>query len=74
MVNALELIGGLARNLVMVEEPAREARLACCQACVEYRPSDDRCLACGCVVRIKAAVKFTDCPRGLWAAAPEVQP
>lgn len=70
MVNtALNTITGLTKSLMLVEDPVREARLACCHACEHYRASDDRCLVCGCLMCVKAAVKFTDCPRGLWAAA-----
>lgn len=64
----LDTLGGLARHLVLVDAPVREARLACCQACAEYRASDDRCLACGCIMRFKTALTFCDCPRGIWAA------
>jgi|CXWL01.1.fsa_nt_gi hypothetical protein len=71
---AFGVIGGLARHLVLVDEPTREARLACCQACADYRASDDRCLACGCFVRIKAAITVTDCPRGKWGSIEPLPP
>jgi len=58
-----------AKNLVVAEEAVRLQRLACCHACAEYRAANDRCLACGCLVRLKAAIKFAECPRGKWATA-----
>lgn len=62
------MVAALTR-VPMVDAATLERRLACCASCADYRAADDRCVACGCLVRIKAAVKFTDCPRGLWAAA-----
>lgn len=50
-------------------DPAtRAARLAACHGCDRYRPSDDRCSACGCPALRKAVRLLEACPLGRWPA------
>lgn len=56
---------------VFVNSDQKEARLAVCRSCDQYRPSDDRCGACGCWqdgVAGKAALATESCPLGRWPA------
>lgn len=50
--------------------PTEEAqrRLSICQqnTCGEYRESDGRCAACGCVIRSKTRWRSQGCPKGYW--------
>lgn len=45
-------------------------RMDICRGCPEYKTFDsiglEQCVACGCVLGIKAKLKFTECPKGKW--------
>lgn len=56
----------LAAGMPEVDAATLEARLAVCRGCDRYRPSDERCAACGCVLRSKAVRSIEVCPLGRW--------
>lgn len=45
-----------------------ERRLAICRTneCKQFRPSDETCGACGCVLKRATAWRSKSCPRGFW--------
>jgi hypothetical protein len=51
-------------------------RRAICEsnACGQYMPLDDRCMACGCNVAKKIAWRTAECPDGYWKAITPVVP
>jgi len=51
---------------VTVDAETRDRRLAACQACPLWRAAEDRCGACGCITRAKAALAASRCPEGRW--------
>lgn len=44
----------------------QDHRKSLCRGCEQYRPSDDRCAACGCYVKEKTSWKLEACPLGKW--------
>jgi hypothetical protein len=61
---ARHVLAGLPR----ADEATRAARLAACHACDRYRPSDDRCSACGCPALAKSVRLLETCPLDRWPA------
>lgn len=47
-----------------VKDTEYEARLAVCRTCEKL--IDGTCLACGCYVELRAAVKISHCPKKKW--------
>jgi len=74
--SALEMAKNLARdaskivknavsgNTTLVESFVREERWATCNGCP--RLQNDRCLECGCFMKIKVAFQTSQCPLGKW--------
>ncbi len=78
--SVLEMVGSAAKALGRVvkavatgqpvfataEEQAQ--RLAICSTCPKYDAAQSRCLACGCLVKLKAALQSEtgQCPEGKW--------
>jgi hypothetical protein len=51
-------------NKTLVDDEIREARWSTCQGC--DRLQNDRCLECGCFMKIKVAFNTSVCPLGKW--------
>jgi len=51
-------------NSTLVDDEVRESRWAICQGCP--RLQNDRCLECGCFMKIKVAFKTSVCPLENW--------
>lgn len=51
-------------NKTLVDDDVRENRWSTCQSCP--RLQNDRCLECGCFMKIKVAFKTSVCPLGKW--------
>ena len=47
-----------------VKDTEYEARLAVCRTCEKL--IDGTCLACGCYVELRAAVRMSHCPKKKW--------
>jgi hypothetical protein len=60
-------VGFVASGLKVVSPEDRQQRLAICRACDRYDAASGQCLACGCAVRIKAAMALQQCPLKKWA-------
>ena len=54
----------LSGNKTLVEDSVRENRWATCQGCP--RLQNDRCLECGCFMKVKVAFQPSVCPLGKW--------
>lgn len=51
-------------NRTLVEDTVRETRWETCQLCP--RLQDNRCLECGCFMKVKVAFVTSKCPLGKW--------
>jgi hypothetical protein len=51
-------------NSTLVDDDVRETRWSVCQTCP--RLQNDRCLECGCFMKIKVAFVTSKCPIGNW--------
>lgn len=51
-------------NKTLVDDDVRETRWSTCQTCP--RLQNDRCLECGCFMKVKVAFKTSVCPLGKW--------
>lgn len=51
------------------DEKTAEARIDVCLSC--DRLSGETCLACGCYVEFRTALKSGSCPKGKWRAIPQ---
>lgn len=54
----------IAGNKTLVEDNVREHRWTTCQSCP--RLQNDRCLECGCFMKVKVAFKTSVCPLDKW--------
>ena len=43
-----------------------EKRIEICRACQDFDDSLCRCKVCGCLMKIKARLKSTKCPKNKW--------
>ncbi len=55
----------LSGNSVLVEDSVREHRLSTCRACPRFTP-EERCVECGCFMKVKAAFVTSVCPLNKW--------
>lgn len=55
----------LSGNSTLVEDSVREFRLATCRACPKFTP-EERCVECGCFMKVKAAFVTSKCPLEKW--------
>ena len=51
-------------NKTLVDDSVREQRWTICQGCP--RLQNDRCLECGCFMKVKVAFQTSVCPLGKW--------
>jgi len=51
-------------NKTLVDDNVRETRWSTCQTCP--RLQNDRCLECGCFMKVKVAFSTSVCPLGKW--------
>lgn len=54
----------VAGNKTLVEDDVRVYRWSICQGCP--RLQNDRCLECGCFMKVKVAFNTSVCPLGNW--------
>ena len=54
----------VAGKRTLVEDDVRETRWSTCQTCP--RLQNDRCLECGCFMKVKVAFQTSVCPLGKW--------
>jgi hypothetical protein len=55
----------LSGNTTLVEDSVREHRLSICSTCPKFTP-EQRCVECGCFMKVKAAFVTSKCPLGKW--------
>jgi len=56
-----------------VKNEIRKERLDICKSCEYYFKPTGNCKKCGCFMRIKTTLSFTECPIGLWQKTEEVE-
>jgi len=54
----------LSGNKTLVEDNIRNTRWAICQQCPKLL--NDRCVECGCFMKVKVAFQTSVCPLGKW--------
>jgi hypothetical protein len=54
----------LSGNKTLVEDSVREERWSKCQLCPKLQ--NDRCVECGCFMKVKVAFVTSKCPIGNW--------
>jgi hypothetical protein len=52
-------------NSTLVEDSVRDFRLSTCRACPRFTP-EERCVECGCFMKVKTAFVTSQCPIGKW--------
>ncbi len=66
------ITGFVADGCTMVSREQYQERLTVCDWC-EQREGNF-CLACGCLLSAKAAMRSEECPLGRWPQSPSVSP
>ena len=56
-----------------VTNEIRRERLNLCKGCEHYFKPTGNCLKCGCFMRVKTSLSFTECPIGLWESIKEIE-
>ena len=56
-----------------VKNEIRKERLDLCKGCEHYFKPTGTCKKCGCFMRIKTTLAYTECPIGLWGSTEEVE-
>ena len=56
-----------------VKNEIRKERLDLCKGCEHYFKPTGTCKKCGCFMRIKTTLAYTECPIGLWQKTEEVE-
>jgi hypothetical protein len=54
----------LQGNSTLVSDDVREQRWTICQSCPFL--TNDRCVKCGCFMKVKCAFQTSKCPEGKW--------
>lgn len=54
----------LSGNKTLVDDSVREERWSTCQSCPKLQ--NDRCVECGCFMKVKVAFVTSKCPIGKW--------
>lgn len=54
----------LSGNKTLTEDSVREQRWSICQSCPKLQ--NDRCVECGCFMKVKVAFVTSKCPIGNW--------
>jgi hypothetical protein len=52
-------------NSTLVEDSVRNSRLTICRSCPKFTP-EERCVECGCFMKVKSAFVTSKCPIGKW--------
>lgn len=52
-------------NNTLVDDSIRENRLSICRSCPKFTP-EERCVECGCFMKVKSAFVTSKCPLGKW--------
>tara|TARA_R110000868_G_scaffold201591_3_gene449109 strand:+ start:3020 stop:3307 length:288 start_codon:yes stop_codon:yes gene_type:complete len=55
----------ISGNSTLVDDSVRELRIKTCRECPQFTP-DERCVECGCFMKIKVAFVTSKCPIGKW--------
>lgn len=55
----------LSGNTTLVEDSVRDFRLQTCRECPKFTP-EERCVECGCFMKVKTAFITSKCPIGKW--------
>ena len=56
-----------------VKNEIRKERLDLCKGCEHYFKPTGTCKKCGCFMRIKTTLAYTECPIGLWQKTEEIE-
>ena len=56
-----------------VTNETRKKRLNICKGCEHYFKPTGNCKKCGCFMRIKTTLSFSECPIGLWKSTKEIE-
>ncbi len=56
-----------------VKNEIRKERLDLCKSCEHYFKPTGTCKKCGCFMRIKTTLAYTECPIGLWQKTEEIE-
>ena len=51
----------------------RKERLDICRQCDDYFKPTGTCKKCGCFMRVKTTLSFTECPIGKWKSTKEIE-
>ena len=51
----------------------RKERLDICRQCEHYFKPTGTCKKCGCFMRVKTTLSFTECPIGKWESTKEIE-
>jgi len=57
----------------LVKNSIRKERLKICKSCEHYFKLTGNCKKCGCFMRVKTSLSFTECPIGLWKKTKEIE-
>lgn len=76
--SSFQMIRGFAKELwetskraakglpVLVPAAVGFERVTICESCPFYRPKEERCSKCGCLIRTKSQLVNSECPDGRW--------
>jgi hypothetical protein len=53
-------------NVNRSTQELRDARLSICRGCERFEPVLERCLECGCLMKLKVTLQDASCPLGRW--------
>ena len=56
-----------------VTNEIRKERLDICKKCLHFFKPTGNCKKCGCFMRVKTSLSFTECPIGLWQSTKEIE-
>jgi len=56
-----------------VKNEIRKERLDLCKSCEHYFKPTGTCKKCGCFMRIKTTLAYTECPIGIWQKTEEIE-
>ena len=56
-----------------VTNEIRKERLDICKKCLHFFKPTGNCKKCGCFMRVKTSLSFTECPIGLWESTKEIE-
>ncbi len=53
-------------DLLLADKYTAESRYKTCKECPHFKPKSKRCELCGCFMKIKTKIIFTECPINKW--------